>query len=138
MEIPQPPLFPPPPPDVEIDLTFFPLVDLGSGLQPLPTGSDLAQFALFGPRTGTFYSAVITHLGGVGDLPTSTVRDVSIQWNLSNLSSTTGEVFLATVTLPFSELTVPEPDLAYLSGILLGCLFGLHFVRCKSPALNST
>lgn len=113
IEIPQPLTLP-----QVIDIFWFMSADSGAGPGPLPGGSSLQSASLIGPRTGTVFPATITPIANLASLPTSSAHDLAIQWNLSALTQTTGNFFLASASIPVSEF-VPEPA----SGIL--CLIGL-------------
>jgi hypothetical protein len=104
IEIPQPPGF-----FQLIDIFWFIAADVGAGIGPLPDGAALQSAALIGPVTGTLYPATITPISDLSALPTSSANDISINWDLSALSDTTGNFFLAQASIPVSEL-VPEPS----------------------------
>jgi hypothetical protein len=91
-----------------IDIFWFMAADTGGGVGPLPPGAALLSAGLFGPRTGTFYPATVTPISDLAALPTSSVHDIMIGWDLTGIATTTGNFFLAQASIPVIE-AVPEP-----------------------------
>ncbi len=93
-------------PDDPIDFFFFMAVDTdttvtipAAGLGPLPGNWTVQQASMTG-TSGTQYAAQITPISDLANLPVSSTNLVAIDWDLSALSQTTGNFFLAQVTFP--------------------------------------
>ena len=82
-----------------IDVFFVMMVDTGEGIGPLPDGVVLEEASLIG-SSGEEYTAEITPIYDLNDLPTSSTYDLEITWDLSDVAQTTGNFFLSKVILP--------------------------------------
>ncbi len=120
-----------------IDVYDVLAADSGSGIGSLPPGMVLEQSSFFGTVSNATYTAQITPITDLADLPTSSANDSAITWDLSSLSGTTGNFYLAKVTLPFEDVaSVPEPSAAGL--LLVGTLgvFVYTHKRCRKAVWN--
>jgi hypothetical protein len=113
IEVPEPPWH-----DELVDFYWLMAVgDSPTQLTPLPDGMALTAASLIG-GTGTEYQGTITPLSNLASLPTSSSHDTSITWDLSPFAQTTGNFYLASVTMPAHE-AVPEPASLLLLGLVV-------------------
>jgi hypothetical protein len=100
---------------LSIDIFWFIAANTGTGIGPLPDGMVLQSASLGG------VPATITPISSLASLPTSSANDLSIAWDTSALTNTTGNFFLAEATLP-NALLVPGPIVgAGLPGLVMAC-----------------
>lgn len=98
-------------PQRDVDFFWFMAAGTGPGqLGPLPVGSQLLSATLGG------IPALITPINDLSLLPTSSLNDLEVQWDLSALSQTTGNFFLVQATVPGTYVT-PEPSTLTLLGL---------------------
>lgn len=113
------------------------LADAGAGIGGLPAGAALQQASLFGNATGTEFVASITPINDLANLPTSSANNASMTWDLSGISQTTGNFFLAEATLPASEFT-PEPSTFILFAVSILGVIGIGYRQRKKAVLDKT
>ena len=125
LEFPDPPVFLNP---YFIHFFWFMAANTGLGIGPLPVGTLLTAGSLFGGRTGTEFTATITAINDLADLPIQSPGGLEIGWDLSGLSQTTGNFFLAHAILPSDEVfQTAEPGSLVLFAIAGAWLLG--FIR---------
>jgi hypothetical protein len=111
-------------------IDFFDVFAAGdvNGLCPLPDGTVLLASVFFGPTSGRSYAATVTPISDLANLPTSSANDLMITWDLSSFSDTTGNFYLAQVSIPVNDLAgCPEPSALALLGF--GALGFLGYAR---------
>lgn len=105
-----------------VDLFWLMVADDGTGISALPDGWILEEASIFGASTNAEFTASITPINDLINLPTSSLNNTNIVWDLSQFSETTGDFFLARATLPVIELQ-KTPESSNLLGIyILGTL----------------
>lgn len=84
---------------------------------PLEPGMQI-QGANMQGSSGTIFQGSVTQITDLSKLPTSSVNDTNIQWDLSQFTSTTGNFYLIEYTLPnaFEATQIPEPSAMVLIG----------------------
>jgi hypothetical protein len=122
-----------------IDFFYVLATDIGGGVGPLPNDFALTDSSLFGPGTGIEYKAEISPINDLGNLPTSSTNNLEIQWDLSQVSQSTGNFFLAKTTIPFCDACckIPEPS-TILSLLALGTLGAASTLKRKLKPSQST
>lgn len=123
IEIPQPVDF-----QAFIDIYWLVAADIGDTgmIGGLPSLGELVSASMTG-SSGAVFDAEITPINDLANLPTSSINDLMIEWDLSALTETTGNFFLAKVTLPGKEL-VPGPGSVAI--LALGGLMARRRRRC--------
>ena len=103
-------------PQAPIDFYCVMATDQGNGIGPLPTGWQ-EDSATIEDAFGVQHPGNITPISDLSLLPTSSIHDTQIQWDLSQVQSRTGNYYLAQFTMTGME--VPEPAIGLAMPLLL-------------------
>jgi len=102
-------------PNQKMDLFWLMVAGEAAPFGPLPDGIRLDSGSMIA-QSGIEYAAEVVPISNLTNLLTSSTNDSSISWDLEDISPQTGNFYLASTTVPFSDL-VPEPSPEVLTAI---------------------
>ncbi len=111
-----------------IDFFTVMATDQGNGIGPLPNGWQ-EDSATLEDDFGVQHPGTITHISDLSLLPTSSLNDTQIQWDLSQVQNRTGNYYLAQFTMTGME--VPEPGIGIMAMPVL-LLLGSRWTRRRA------